>query len=299
MGEMKKLVWLGQYKHLAPSLNHLRFAMMRFVNVKAYGDGEGFIPEYDVSEIVKKEDPDAIFICSNQYKFTNLDKVTTIPKALKLGDPHANLPRHCIWCKENGVYPLSVFGDWIPKYEECFGVGKVGWLPYTIDHIIYPNLNLERTIDVFYTADKNESGQLHPIRYRLRENLPHHPEIKSMSNVDTYIPEDKWVETLNRSKIFAFDASSWNYAVPKFYEGMSCGAVVMSTRPADADRLHLVDDESYIEVTVDNWWSKLCYYISHEEERQEIAKRGCEVFLKYLCAEVRAKELISILESLK
>jgi glycosyltransferase involved in cell wall biosynthesis len=280
-------------------LNHLWYAVGRIVEVKAYGDGEGFIPEYDVVKIVKREDPDAIFIYSNQYKFTNLDKITSIPKALKLGDPHANLPRHCVWCKENGVYPLSVFGDWIPKYEECFGKGNVGWLPYTIDHILYPNLKLEKTIDVFYTADKNESGQLHPIRYRLRETLPNHPEIISMSNVNNYIPEDKWVETLNQSRIFAFDASSWNYAVPKFYEGMSCGAVVMSTRPADAYKLHLIPDKTYIEVDVNNWFDKLQYYLSHKEELKVISENGYKVFRKYLCADVRAKELIDILTGLK
>jgi hypothetical protein len=295
MGEMKKLVWLGQYQHLAPSLNHLRFATMRIVDVKAYGDGEGFIPEYDVSEIVKKEDPDAIFICSNQYKFTNLDKVN-IPKALKLGDPHANYERHCKWLTENKVYPLSVFGDWIPKYEECFGVGKVGWMPFTIDHILYPNMHLERTLDIFYATSTIES--LHPIRYAMGQKFPKHSDIKSLNN-NTYIPDNEWLKTLNSTKIFAFDCSKYNYAVPKLYEGLACEAAVMCTRPADAERLHLIADENYIEVTMYNWWDKFAYYFIHEEEREEIAKRGHETFLKYLCAEVRAKELISILESLK
>ena len=295
---MNKLVWLGQATHLAPSLNHLRFAVGRIIEVKAYGDGESFIPEYDVAKIVKKEKPDAIFICSNQYKFTNLDKITKIPKALKLGDPHANLPRHCVWCKENGVYPISVFGDWIPRYEECFGKGNVGWLPYTIDHLLYPNLHLEnKPIDVFYTADKNESGELHPLRYRLKQTLPNHPEIKSVTN-NVYIPEDRWVITLNESKIFAFDTSKYNYAVPKFYEGLSCGAAIMSTRPADAERLHLVANENYIEVTIDNWMEKLTYYLSHEEELKELTRQGYITFLRYLCAAVRAKELISILTGL-
>lgn len=284
-------MWLGQREHLSPSLTHLRWSLSRICNVAAYGDGDEFIPEFDALKIVKKEQPDAIFIGSNQYKFTNLDKVQ-IPKALKLGDPHANHERHCKWCKENKVYPLSVFGDWIPKYEECFGKGNVGWMPYSVDHQSYPNMGLRRRIDIFYVT--SPSSTAHPIRYAMSKELPRHGQIKSFTN-KSYLSEELWIHTLNESKIFAFDCSMYSYAVPKIYEGLACGAAVMCTRPADADRLHLINNENYIEVTPDNWLERLKYYLIYNDKRRKLAKRGYQTFLKYLSSDVRAFELTETL----
>lgn len=293
--EMMKIVWLGQYKHLAPSLNHLRFSLSRIAEVVAYGDGEGFIPEFDTLKIVGKEHPDAIFIGSNQYKFKNLKQVQ-IPKALKLGDPHANYERHCKWLKENRVYPLSVFGDWIPKYEKCFGKGNVGWLPFTIDHKIYPNLGLRRRIDVFYAT--SPIADLHPIRHAMSQMLPRRKEIKSFTPT-AYLSDQSWIQTLNESKIFAFDSSRYKYAVPKFYEGLACGCAVMATRPADAERLHLIADENYIEVEPYNWFRKLRYYLINSDKRAMLAKKGYETYMKYHMSDVRAKELLQILKEIK
>ena len=291
-----KVVWLGQHRHLAPSLNHLRFSLARIADVVAYGDGDGFIPEFDVLKIMEKEHPDAIFIGSNQYKFKYLKQVSkTIPKALKLGDPHANYERHCKWLKENGVYPLSVFGDWIPKYEECFGKGNVGWLPYTVDHRIFQNLGIRRPIDVFYAT--SPIPDLHPIRYVMSQTLPRRKEIYSFTP-QAYLSDKKWIQTLNESKIFAFDSSRYKYAVPKFYEGLACGCAVMATRPADAERLHLTANENYIEVEPHNWLRQLKHYLARLDKLKEVAKRGYETYLKYHTADVRAKELLEILGGL-
>lgn len=289
-----KIVWFGQEKHLAPSLNHLRFSLSKITDLVAYGYGEAFIPEFNALKIVKKENPDAIFIGSNQYKFKNLKQVQ-IPKALKLGDPHANYERHCKWLKENNVYPLSVFGDWIPKYEKCFGKGNVGWLPYTIDHEIYPNMGLKRIIDVFYASSPIEG--LHPIRYAMGKSLPKIRRIKSFTPKE-YLSDSEWIRTINKAKIFAFDSSRYKYAVPKFYEGFACGAAVMATRPADAERLHFVKDENYIEVTSDDWFSKLQYYLTHPKELEELTNKGYKTYLKYHTSDVRAKELLGILKGL-
>ena len=289
-----KVLWLGQYKHLAPSLNHLRFSLAKMTDLVAYGDGEGFIPEFNALKIVEKEQPDAIFIGSNQYKFKYLKQVQ-IPKALKLGDPHANYERHCKWLKENGVYPLSVFGDWIPKYEKCFGKGNVGFLPFTIDHEVYPNLGIRRPIDIFYATSPIQD--LHPIRYAMSRLLPNRHEIKSFTP-QAYLHDKAWIQTLNESKIFAFDSSRYKYAVPKFYEGMACGCAVMATRPADAERLHLVTRENYIEVEPHNWFRTLKYYLEHPDKRRKLAKKGYETYLKYHTSDVRAKELLEILKGL-
>lgn len=292
-GEIEmKVVWLGQEKHLSPALNHLRFALARIVDLVAYGDGQDFIPEFDVLKIVEKEKPEAIFIGSNQYKFVNLDKVA-IPKALKLSDPHANFERHCNWLKENKVHALPLFGHWVSRYAER--LGEATFLPWCIEHRIYRDYGLQRTIDISYTTSPCKI--LHPIRSAMTETLPKIDDIKSFTSNKKLSRED-YIRTIAQSKIFAFDCSKHRYGMPKFYEGMSCGCAVLADRPADWELLHFVPNKTFIEITKEDWLETLRYYLANPYERIKIAEEGHRIFMKYHNADVRAMELVKILEGL-
>ena len=111
-----------------------------------------------------------------------------------------------------------------------------------------------------------------------------------------YFVGRKYADALAYSKIFLFGTSVFKYPLMKFYEGMACGACVMSDVPLSAEELHLIPDWNFVAVDEDNWKEKLKYYLKHDAEREEIAKRGYETVMKYHTAKVRAKQLVQFLE---
>jgi len=107
---------------------------------------------------------------------------------------------------------------------------------------------------------------------------------------------EMYAETLARSKVFIFGTSVFKYPLLKFPESMACKSCVMADIPLTAEELHLVPDWNFVAITQEDWKDKLKYYLSHDEEREEIAQRGYETVMKYHTTDVRARELVDWLE---
>jgi len=90
--------------------------------------------------------------------------------------------------------------------------------------------------------------------------------------------------------------SIFRYPLLKFEEGGGCRTSIFSDTPLRAKRLHLVPDWDFVEINPKSWKRKLSYYLTHEDEREEIARRGHETFLKHNTTEIRTRELINFLE---
>ena len=71
----------------------------------------------------------------------------------------------------------------------------------------------------------------------------------------------------------------------------------MADMPLGAEEVHLVPDWNFVAITEKNWQKRLKYYLSHDEEREEIAQRGYETVMKYHTADIRARELVDWLEA--
>ncbi len=112
-----------------------------------------------------------------------------------------------------------------------------------------------------------------------------------------HIVGDVYNETLSRSKVFIFGSSIYRYPLLKYLEGWGAGTLVMADKPLGAERMYLESDVNYVEINTKNWLNKLKYYIEEDDLREDIARRGHETAMKYHTAEIRAKELLSFLES--
>lgn len=106
----------------------------------------------------------------------------------------------------------------------------------------------------------------------------------------------RYVSTLAGSKTFLFGSSAFKYPLPKFSEGMGSGTCCFSDTPYTAKELNFIPNWNFVEINAKNWKDKLTYYLSHDEEREEIAANGYKTFLKYHTTEVRARELVKFLE---
>lgn len=106
----------------------------------------------------------------------------------------------------------------------------------------------------------------------------------------------RYTNALALSKIFIFGTSIFKYPLLKFPESMACKTCAMADVPLTAEELHFIPDWNFVSITKNTWRKKLKYYLSHDEEREEIAKNGYDTVLKYHTADIRAQQIVEWLE---
>ena len=176
----------------------------------------------------------------------------------------------------------------------------------------YKPLDREKEYDVCFLG---AHSQYYPLRVPIWNQLPRlakrnkwrvlvrgsPPGTSYLRKIDVllkegYIVGKKYAETLALTKIFIFSSGGSKLAVKKYYEGMASGACVLADTPMCAEELHFEPGVNFVEINKKNWKDKLKYYLKHDEEREEIARRGYETAMKYHTNDVRARQLVDFLE---
>lgn len=318
-----KILWLGQHQRRRIPFNHyytsLEDEISKLADICFYGVGGGkYIPEFDVEKIVSKENPDVIVSFTSQYcdphsgqymdryVFKNLDKVS-LPKYLKCSDPHSpNFERHIHFIRDHkvDVTSLVVWEQIAEKYRKEVNC-KFVWMPTGLDTKLFKDLGLERNLDVFFAGSL--SSYYYPFRIQILEGLRQEKSIKSsfrgfsvhlVNEAQWYQELLTYIQDFNRAKITPFSNGIYNYPVARFFEGMACKCLTMSEKPLDADALHFIPGENFIEINPSNFLDKIKYYLKNENERKEIIEKGWETVRKYHTAEIRAKQMYEDLREL-
>jgi len=279
--------------------------MSKIADVVYYGvNGGKFIPEFNVEKIVEKENPDVLVFWSTQLPFHNIDKVK-VPKFCKCGDPHPpNVKRHISFINKNGI-DLAGFGLWDSQMKQTYN--KIKCKPIrllrALDISIFRDLYLNRDLDVYFGG--SFSPKYYPFRHTVFNNLPKefkclikHIKVQNVNEQEWTHQLNEYIRLLNRAKIVPFGNGIYNYAVKRNYEARACGALVMSPIPRDVEVLHFIPNEDYVEINRNNYIDKIQYYIKHENERNQIIKRGWEIINKHHSTKIRASQLLNYLKEL-
>jgi len=318
-----KIVWLGQYQRKRIPFCHyyasLEEEMARIADVSFYGvNGGPYLPEFDVEKIVLKENPDVIVSFTSQYcdpqtgeyldryTFKNLEKIQ-LPKYLKCSDPHSpNFERHIRFIRDMKIdmASLVVWEEIVEKYKKEVSC-KFVWMPTAIDINLFKDLDLERAMDVFFAGSLD--AFYYPLRTQMLLGLRRTRDIKSnLRGFRTHLVSEsqwneelkKYIRELNEAKITPFSNSIYNYPVTRFFEGMACKCLVMAEKPLDADALHFIPGENFIEINQQDYLEKIRYYLQNEDERKQIAEKGWETIQKYHTIQIRAKQMYEYLREL-
>lgn len=188
-------------------------------------------------------------------------------------------------------------------------------LPLSVEPTIFKPQDKPQKTDVFFAACIDP--RYYPLRNKMYSGLKRlsgkgykivrtkrpagrslYRDIYRLSKKNMFVGE-KYVQHIADSRVFPFDTSIFRYPLLRFFEGMACRSCVFSDTPFTADELHLKPDRNFVEVDAGNWENKLVYYLENEGERRKVARGGYEMTLKYHTNEVRARELVDLLESVE
>lgn len=195
--------------------------------------------------------------------------------------------------------------------------GKVVFLPFSVDTNFFSHVKKKR-YDVVFLG--NSRKVIYPLRAQIMDNLPTfckennyklltggrphgfkgHGYLKKYYNdpilrASCKVGKD-YAAAVASGKTFLFDSSMMKYPVKKYFEGMACGTCVMADAPQLADKLRFIPDYNYVEINRKNWAKKLRYYLTHNEEREKIAKNGRTTIIRHHSNEVRAKQFVKYLK---
>lgn len=148
------------------------------------------------------------------------------------------------------------------------------WLPWHVDTDIYKPLGLEREYDVMCVCGLY--SPVYPLRgelMRLVEKMPYKTVTGSWTHGN--YKHKRYVEILNKSKIFVCANGIHNEVTMKYTEAMACGTLFVTNKPRDADVLGFVDGETMVFYTdFNDMHEKVAYYLKHDNLREEIAWKG-------------------------
>ena len=316
-----RILYLGYFDELCASLAakfYLRRALKKHAQVISYGPhGFRWGRGVDILNLERIYKPDVILMQGRWVPWTypkyggvvpwkNLAKAKT-PVAMHFTELKTNLENRIKWAKRRKV-DMTLWGTYtiMQKFKGKFKKGhKARWLPWSVDTNVFKDYGFKRTYDV---AVLGAMTDCYPLRAKAKKELSNVKNIELLTMPrpfrDIRLPSnsafihDKYAKAIARSKILLFDTQE-GYAIKKYYEGMACGTLVLSTKPYfDADRLHFKAGVNFVQVNLNNYLQKVRYYLNNDKKRRRIAGNAVNMIRKHHSSEVRAKQLYNYLQEL-
>lgn len=268
-----------------------------------YGDR---YPNYDkdalATQLVSQYKPDLVLTYGLRYSmpFQGLGEVNDVKKAhivIDLFPPHP------------GGYKGGMHNKFKPflhrnKYDVLFYrqrsqaryLEEIGcftpayWLPFSVDTDKYRKLNLPKIYDVLTSS--TQRSDVYPNRARVNR-LVKKLRLKAVTN---RIVHQKYIRSINQSKIAIISTNVFNSPNMKFTEFTSCGTFVLSDRPDDIKELGFEDGKHLvIYKDLNDLEDKIKYFLNHKDECERIALQGMKFTQKYHNNKVRVQQFTNIL----
>lgn len=253
-------------------------------------------------ELVREEHPD-IVVLQDKYFDTRLINESSVPRILFLEDAHYEWNEVAIpylSMKEIDMVFVRGYGggEGFKVKQKC----PVGYTPFSIPTNMFYDKGLQRIYDVYLTGT---NPVIYPLRILFAYTFFGSPYgvhatfnyngVNGVADGRAFLYQ-KYLDTLNQSKLAMFDGGMFKGAVMKFFECMACNTLVLSDMPYDYKALRFEPNENIVEIDYNNFTEKMVEYVKNESERKRIVKNAMELILKYHTTEERAKQLLAQFE---
>ncbi len=289
-------------KHVFRNLHYLAEALNEVTNLVVWSDPG------DIKDILKQIPftPDFILINDktpeNSPIITGLSSIN-IPIGMIINDLHSHIDKQKKFMNENNIkYIFSFYRDAFKKFYPEY-LDRMFWFPHWVNTDVFKDYKLNKDID--YLLMGIIYKKVYPLRGEILETMKDepgflyhkHPGYIFSTGPNEYVGE-KYAREINRAKIFITEDSIYHYPVSKYYEVLACNTLLLATASKELEDLGFIPRETFVTINKDNFVSEAKYYLSHEKEREEIAKKGYEMVRKRHSAQKRASEFVNILQDI-
>lgn len=185
-------------------------------------------------------------------------------------------------------YLFVAYKELVSHFSSEFKI-PVEWLPLAADTRIFKDWGEEKTYDVY------AMGRRHEPHHRVLKKLAEEGKLKYLFNErgkKCHIPIEcspiGLAMLINRSRFFlvspqdimeeSYDATI-SPIVPRYFEGIACKAMLIGIRPRSGELEELFPfDNVMVDIDIEGaeFYEKIKYYISHNDEYQCIVDRNYE-----------------------
>lgn len=213
------------------------------------------------------------------------------PTVCYLIDSHLNLDTHLVWAKDFD-YVFIAQKEYIPNFKEAVKHDRVYWLPLGADPEVHSPKTKDKLFEVGFVG--SISSEVH----RRRADL--------LNKINSEVPvsykrcfDEEMSLHFSQSKI-VFNNAIKNDLNMRVFEAMSIGSLLLTDMTVGNGQAEMfVDGEDYVVYNDENIVEKVKYYLTHEEEREKIAKRGREIILRAHTYLHRVDELLDVVTGVK
>ncbi len=227
-----------------------------------------------------------------------------IPKGVLYWDVHTtqNEFRSFVW-KNKINFVFSFYRDAFLGFFPEFAC-KLKWLPNHVYTEEFKDYGLKKEIDFLLMGALSKN--VYPLRTKIAEEMAgvkgfvhyQHPGYKD------FLPGERgyqlvgpsFAKTINQAKIFFTDDSVFRYPIAKYFEVPACNTLLMASGSKELRDLGFIDKLTFVEINPKNFLAKAMYYLEHENERKEIARRGYEMVRKRHSTTIRARQFVNIVK---
>jgi glycosyltransferase involved in cell wall biosynthesis len=250
--------------------------------------------------------PDFIFIyiygSANCPDITGLETLK-IPYGIYLEDLH-RLEKFQSTVRKNNIKHIfncyrDTFNKNYPQFQD-----RMIWLPHHVDLHLFKELDQSKDISMLMMGAVNQ--KYYPLRHKIVETLSGnpdfvyhpHPGYRNVKDDEGLFVREKYVEEINRAKLFFTCDSIFKYPVNKYFEVLACNTLLLASDSPELRDLGFLPGENFVAINEHNFLEKAEYYLQNDQERKRISLNGYNMVRSKHSTEIRAKELVAAIESI-
>jgi hypothetical protein len=250
--------------------------------------------------------PDFILIylygSKNCPPISGLDSLK-IPFGVYVEDVHSLKNFQSSVNKYNIKYIFNCYRDAFIKFYPKFS-DRMIWLPHHADLSLFKELNISKDIPMLMMGAV--SKYYYPLRFKILQSLSNnpdfvyhpHPGYRNIDDQEGKFVREKYVNEINRAKIFFTCDLIYKYPINKYFEVLACKTLLLAPDSQELYDLGFRAGENFVSINEDDFLEKAEYYLQNDQERDRIANNGYNLVREKHSTKIRAKELITIIEKI-
>jgi len=166
---------------------------------------------------------------------------------------------------------------------------ETAWMPLACDPDVHKKINIEKIYDIGFVGTDGKKS--------LRKNLLKELKLRYPKSFLGPAPFTEMSRIYSASRI-GFNYSIRNDINMRMFEVMSCGALLVTNRIKKNGLEELFEDGKHLVVYKNprELFKLINYYLTHEREREEIAKNGHQLVAKHHTYAVRLADMFKLIK---